>query len=75
MEENKQIMGMLFDKITYHNQEQINNLIDGMTFEQSVFYITSALEYSVKSGLFELTEIEIISKSLRLLNQKVFEVK
>jgi hypothetical protein len=64
MDEKKPI-GVLFDSIPYHNEKDLNLIIDSISTPQSIFFITRALEYSYKMGIFTLTESEIVSKSLR----------
>jgi hypothetical protein len=60
----------LFDSIEYQNVSDLRNLIDDLSIEQSLFFINKAIDYSYNRGSFSLTESEIISKSLSLLNQK-----
>jgi len=40
-----------------------------MTPEQSIYVITQAASYGFKRGIFNLQESEVLSKSLRTLNQ------
>lgn len=73
--EEKTPQGLLFDKLVYYNQNQVSELIENMDFQQSFFYLTQALEYSHKAGIFSLSESEIVSKSLRILSSKLSETK
>lgn len=73
--EEKKPQGVLFDRIAYYNQNQVSELIENMSFEQSFFYITQALEYCHESGLFSLTESEIVSRATRILSSKLSEAK
>ena len=73
--EEKTPQGLLFDKLAYYNQNQVSELIENMDFQQSFFYLTQALEYSQKAGIFSLSESEIVSKSLRILSSKLSETK
>ncbi len=41
-----------------------------MNLEQSYFMIIKALEYSHNSNIFTLQESELVSKSLRILNNR-----
>ena len=68
--EQKEPIGALFDSILYYKPDDLNNLIDCLTREQSFYVLTQCIEYSHKSGLFTLTESELVSKALRVMNQK-----
>ena len=65
MSKEKQPMGLLFDSVAYHQPEDIQLLVDNLSYEQSLFMISQALEYAHKNGLYSLQESELISKSLR----------
>ena len=66
MEEKKPI-GILFDSIPYYSEEEFEQIINSISLPQSLFFITRAIDYSYKMGIFSLTESEIVSKSLRQL--------
>ena len=59
----------LFDRIQIQNSEDFDNLIDTLTYEQADYIIKIALEKAFNSGIYSLTESEILSKSLRLKNK------
>ena len=59
----------LFDRIQIQNSEDFDNLIDTLTYEQADYIIKIALEKAFNSGIYSLTESEILSKSLRLNNK------
>lgn len=61
-------MGLLFDTIAYYKPEDIDNLLDNLSFEQSFYIITQALEYAHKSSIYDLRESELVSKSIRVIN-------
>jgi hypothetical protein len=65
MSKEKQPMGLLFDSVAYYQPEDIQLLVDNLSYEQSLFMISQALEYAHKNGLYSLQESELISKSLR----------
>lgn len=70
METHKEPIGTLFGSISYSSEEQLNAIINDMGYEQSIFFIVKAIEFSYSSGVYSLTESEIISKSLRILLNK-----
>jgi len=59
----------LFDRIQIQNSEDFDNLIDTLTKEQGDYIIKIALEKAFNSGIYSLSESEILSKSLRLKNK------
>lgn len=73
--EEKQPQGLLFGSVAYYDNKQINDLIENMTFEQSYFYVTQALQHSFSMGVFSLQESEILSKSLRILSNEISQPK
>jgi len=68
--EQKEPIGALFDSILYYTPDDLNNLIDGLTREQSFYVLSQCVEYAHKSGLLSLSESELASKALRVMNQK-----
>jgi predicted amino acid racemase len=69
MEDKKQPIGELFETISYFSPTDISNLIDNLNEEQSVYMIGLAINMCYQKNLFTLEESEIISKSLRILNE------
>ena len=67
MEQEKQPIAFLFEDVAIYKPEDIENLIDNLTEEQSKFMLIRAIQMAYKNGLYSLTESEIVSKSLRIL--------
>jgi hypothetical protein len=67
MEQEKQPIAYLFEDVAIYKPEDIENLIDNLTEEQSKFMLIRAVQMAYKNGLYSLTESEIVSKSLRML--------
>jgi len=66
-EKNKEIMGEIFNSISYTSSKDLSNLIDNMTNEQPPYFTTLALTSAFQRGSFSLVESEIVSKVLRNL--------
>ena len=66
----KEPIGLLFTSIPYYSVDNLNKVIDGMSEDQSKFYISQALNYAFSQGVFNLIESEIVSKSIRILNNQ-----
>jgi hypothetical protein len=71
MDNEKTPLNLLFGSIAVYKSEDIDSIIEHMTFEQSLFYVIQAIQYAHNSNLFSLQESELISKSLRILNKGV----
>jgi hypothetical protein len=67
MEQQKQPIAFLFEEVAIYKPEDIDNLIDNLTEEQSKFMLIRAVQMAYKNGLYSLTESELVSKSLRIL--------
>jgi len=67
MEQQTQPVAYLFEDVEIYNPEDIEKLIDGLTEEQAKFMLVRAVQMAYRSGLYSLTESELISKSLRML--------
>ena len=70
-EENQE--GHLFDSIKFNSSTDVRNLIENLSFDQSVYFLNECIKYSYSKGVFSLLESELISKSLYVLNSKVFK--
>ena len=73
--EDKTPQGMIFGSIAYYDNNQLNGLIENMSFEQAYFYLTQAVQHSFNSGVFNLHESEILSKSLRIVSSELSNTK
>jgi len=67
--ENKEILGVLFDSITYFSEDQLNILIDGMNEAQAKHILETALHSCHNRGVFTLLETELVSKAIRTMNK------
>lgn len=75
MEHENLPIGQLFDNIPYSSEEEISMLIENMNTAQATLMITQALEMSIRQNIFSLHELEIVLKSIRILNKLVFVKK
>lgn len=71
MEHETQPLGLLFDSIGYNKPEDVDKLIDEMTLEQSFYILTQSLHYVHNTRLFTMQETELVSKSLRMLHNRM----
>lgn len=66
-EKNTEIIGEIFNSISYTSSEDLNNLINNMNDEQIRYFTTLALTSAFQRGSFSLIESEIVSKIIRNL--------
>lgn len=71
--EPKKPIGELFDSIMYNSVEDVENLIENLTKEQSMYMVSLSIDKAIRNNLFTLQELEIISKSLRIINKNLIE--
>jgi hypothetical protein len=67
MEQQKQPILHLFEEVAIYKPEDIDNLIDNLSEDQSKFMLIRAVQMAYKNGLYSLPESELVSKSLRIL--------
>ncbi len=66
----RQPIGYLFNNIPYYTQEHLDSILNDLTKEQSIFFIGQSVNYAYTQGIFTLLEAELVSKSIRKLNEK-----
>ena len=70
--ENKPI-GELFGSIIYNSNKDVENLIDNLNQEQSFYMLSLGIETGIRNNIFTIQEIEILSKSLRIMNKTIIQ--
>lgn len=70
--ENKQPIGFLFESVPYFSDESVSLLIDNLSKKEISYLITQSLNYAHSKNIFSLTESEVISKCLRILNKELY---
>jgi hypothetical protein len=66
--EQKQPIGLLFDSVAYYTPQDVDTLCDEMNLEQAYYMMIKALEFAHNARVFSLQESELVSKSLRVMN-------
>lgn len=70
--ENNQPVGYLFESIPYFSEESISLMIESLSKKQISYLLSQSLNYAHSKNIFTLTESEIVSKCLRILNKEMF---
>ena len=73
MESEKKPIGELFGSIIYNSTQDVENLIDNLNREQSIYMLNLGIESAIRNDVFTIQEIEILSKSLRIINKTTVE--
>jgi hypothetical protein len=66
----EELFGKLFKTIPLYNEGHLEIILQTMDKESAVFMLTQAIKYAYDSGIYSIGETEVISKSLRVLNNK-----
>lgn len=70
--QNQQPKGFLFGDVAYFSDESVENLINSMEKNTVPYFISQAIIYAHSKNVYNLTESEIISKCLRILNKEIY---
>lgn len=71
--EQKKPLGYLFNSIVFYSENDLNNLIDNISLEQSIHIISKAVDVAHQSNIYTLQEAELLSKSMRILTHSLLE--
>ena len=66
----KQPIGSLFESIDYYNLNDLDLFISNMTNDQAMYCLIQSVNKGFQKGIFTMQEIEVLSKSMRLLTNK-----
>jgi hypothetical protein len=69
MNNETQPIGVLFESINYYKLEDYEKFVEQLTQEQALYVVTQACLLGFKRGIFNLQEVEVLSKSIRLLTK------
>lgn len=61
-------LGVLFDSINYYKIEDLNKFIDELTPDQALYCVVQAAQTAYRKNIYNLSESELLSKSIRLLS-------
>lgn len=64
---------LLFDTISFDDKKKYDNFIENLSKEQSYLILMESVKYAYKTGCYSLAESELISKSLRIIQNNVTE--
>lgn len=71
MEQENVESGLLFNSIMFKSSQEVDELIENLSYEQAFYMIIQAIQHSHKLGVFSLQESELVSKSLRIIHKEI----
>lgn len=66
----KQPIGSLFESIDYYSLSDLELFISNMSSDQAMYCIIQSIHKGFHKGIYTMQEIEVLSKSMRLLTNK-----
>ena len=60
---------VLFGSIELHSEEHIDLILGVMDKEHANYYLVEAVRHAYHRGVYSFAEVEIISKSIRVLSK------
>jgi hypothetical protein len=66
----KQPIGSLFDSIDYYSLEDLEKFISIMSKDQALYCLIQSVHKGFSKNIFSMQEIEVLSKSMRILTIK-----
>jgi len=65
-------IGTLFNTINYYSTEDLVKFLESMSTQQAMYVLNQAITSSYEKGIYTMQEVEVLSKSLRLINNFVY---
>jgi hypothetical protein len=69
MEQQQELFGRLFETIPLYSEEHLGTMLEVMDKNQAIYYLTQAVSYAHRAGVYSLGECEVISKSIRVASK------
>lgn len=67
MEEENEIFGNLFGSIDLLNEDHLDIILSTMDSNMAIYYLIESVKSSYRKGAFTIGEVEVLSKSIRVL--------
>ena len=68
--EEQELYGKLFNTIPLFSENHLEIMLNTMDKKTAIYYLTQAVTFAYKNGIYSLGECELISKSIRLLHRE-----
>lgn len=70
MNEEEKPLGKLFNSIEIKNEEHLELILKTMNSDNAIFIMTQAIKHAYRSGVFNMGEVEVLSKCIREISKK-----
>lgn len=70
MEKNEELFGKLFNTIPLLTEDHLDILLQTIDKERAEWFLIEAIKHAYGMGAFSMGEVEVISKSIRVLVRK-----
>lgn len=61
---------LLYGTVNLQEPEEFSKFVDNLDYPQAVFILTQSIEYALSHNIYNMKEIELLSKSLRIILKK-----
>jgi len=61
---------LLYGTVNLQEPDDFSKFVDNLDYPQAVFILTQSIEYALSHGIYNMKEIELLSKSLRIILKK-----
>jgi len=68
--EDTQIFGTLFNTIPLNDEGHLNAILSSMDKDTATYYLVQAVRHAYNSGVYTMSEVEVLSKSIRVCSRK-----
>jgi hypothetical protein len=65
-----ELYGKIFDEVPLLSEEHLEIIIESMSNQEAIYFLTMACKSAFHRGAFSLGESEIISKAIRVISNK-----
>ena len=62
--------GNLFGSVDLFTKDHLETILVNMNREQALFFLVESIKLAYKSNIYTIGEVEVISKSIRVLSDK-----
>lgn len=68
--EEQELFGKLFNTVPLYDEGHLETILETLNQESATYLLIQAVKHAYHSGVFSIGEVEVISKSIRLLSNK-----
>ena len=68
--EEKELFGKLFNIVPLYDEGHLDTILETMNQENATYLLIQAVKHAYMSGIYSIGEVEVISKSIRVLSPK-----